>query len=277
MSLPDKTAHGNGAERPDMLIKLTRIEKSLSLALIFCVTLIAEARAAEPQQPGLNQLVILDPEAGENGAPAVRRADDGKVEIPATLHVHPYYYSSDMEYQAQILKGGPTVVVASHPKTQKKMYVDVVLPAGAPVIAYNRESITYVYTDHRIEIHFYDLFPNKVKVRHHHGRGLGRGLRDASNSLKEKVTTGRKQSGLFLELSGAAEGTGKVLKGAGGMAVKATSSLIERGRAIAGLFPGMKALQSISDRIPEEQQKEEIRQAGLEQVKNETKFFPTLR
>ena len=106
---------------------------------------------------------------------------------------------------------------------------------------------------------------------------LRRGLRDTSKKLKQRVTTVRKQSPLFREMSGAAEGTGKVLKGAGGMAVKAGSMLIERGRAIAGMFPGMQALQSISDRIPEEQQQEEIRQAGLEQARNETKFFPTLR
>lgn len=260
-----------------MLIKVARTGRSLPLALIICTMIVAIAEAAEPQQPALNQLVVLDPSSGQNGAPSVSVDSDGKVEIPSTLHVHPYYYSADMEYQAQILKGGPTVVVASHPKTRKKMYVDVVLPAGAPVIAYNSASITYVYSDQRIEIHFHDLRPDKVDVRHHRGRGLGRELRDTSRSLKEKATTARKQSALVRELSGAAKGTGKVLKGAGGIAIKATSGLIARGRALAGMFPGVQALQSVSDRIPEELQKEEIRQAGLEQVQNETKFFPTVR
>lgn len=260
-----------------MSIKIAASAKSLSMVVALFATITAAAEAVEPQQPGINQLVVLDPSPGQNGAPSVSVDADGKVKIPATLHVHPYYYSADMEYQAQILKGGPTVVVASHPKTRKKMYVDVVLPAGAPVIAYNSASITYVYTDQRIEIHFHDLRPDKIDVRHHCGRGLGRELRDASKNLKKKATTARKQSALVRELSGAAKGTGKVLKGAGGIAVKATSSLIERGRAIAGMLPGVQALQSIADRIPEEQQKEEIRQAGLEQVQNETKFFPTVR
>ena len=260
-----------------MLIKVASTAKSIPLALIICTMIVATAETAEPKQPGLNQLVVLDPTPDQNGAPSVSVDAEGKVEIPSTLHVHPYNYSSDMEYQAQILKGGPTVVVASHPKTQTKMYVDVVLPAGAPVIAYNRESITYVYTDHRIVIHFSDLFPKCFTVKNVPGRGLGRKLRDASKDVTKRVTTVRKQSSLVRELSGAAKGTGKVLKGAGGIAMKATSSLIERGRALAGMFPGVQALQSISDRIPEEQQKEEIRQAGLEQAQNQTKFFPTLR
>ncbi len=239
-------------------------------------------RAVEPKAPALNQLVVLDPGVDEKGLPAVHVDDEGQVEIPPTIHVHRYYYSGDLEYQAQILQGGPTIVVANHPKTNEKMYVDVMLPAGAPVIAYSKHSITYVYEDQRIAVVFSHLLPKHVMVKHvmvKHlpGRGIARNLRDTSEELKAKTKKKKSQSAIVRELKNAAEGTGKVVKGLGGVASKVGETVIQRARGLAGLIPGVKPLQSIADQIPEEQDLEEIKQAGLKQAAEQTKFVPTLR
>jgi len=109
--------------------------------------------AGEPREPGFNELIIIDPGVEENGLPAPNVVN-GHVEIPPTLHVHPYYYSGDKEYQGPIINGGPTIVVANNPKSGEKRYVDVVLPQGAPLIAYTSKSITYIYKDRRVVITF---------------------------------------------------------------------------------------------------------------------------
>jgi hypothetical protein len=45
-------------------------------------------------------------------------------------------------YQATIINGGPTIVVANHPHSGGKLYTEAVLSQGAPIVAYNAHSIT---------------------------------------------------------------------------------------------------------------------------------------
>ena len=151
------------------------------LAALLCLC-VAPAWAAETTEAGLNDLVILDPGTHERGLPAVeiKHVEGGReIDIPPKVHVHRYYYSGDKEFQGPIINGGPTVVVANHPKTGERMYIDVVLPAGAPRIAYNKHGITYVYPDKRVAVTFqhFPFDPNKSIVKIHHGQGLGRGIR----------------------------------------------------------------------------------------------------
>jgi len=248
-----------------------------SLALLAIFTVCSDLTAAEPEEPGFNELVVLDPGVNDKGLPAVEVTDDGQVEIPPTLHVHRYYYSSDKEYQGPILQGGPTIVVANHPKTGKKMYIDVTLPPGAPTIAYSRHSITYVYSDHRVVIEFSSLLHDRAIVKIVHGRGLTRGLRDTGRKIKEHLKRRRKQSRFTEEVIDFARFAGNVAKGAAGVTSNVRSMMVDRARAVAQSIPGVQALESIGKQAAERQETEEVRQAGMKQTREATKFLPTIR
>ncbi len=145
-------------------------------------------------EAGLNDLVIMDPGKHERGLPAVLVTymnEHPEIEIPPTLHVHRYYYSGDKIFQGPIIQGGPTVVVASHPKTGQRMYIDVVLPAGTPRIQYTGNAITYIYnaTRRRVEIKF-QHFPFRsgvAVVKHHSGKGLNVAIRDKRQQVGDHV------------------------------------------------------------------------------------------
>jgi hypothetical protein len=233
--------------------------------------------AAQPQDPGFNELIVLDPGVDENGLPAVQVSESGEVEIPATLHIHPYYYSRDMEYQGPIIQGGPTIVVANHPKTGKKMYIDVTLPAGAPVVAYDKHSITYVYPDQRIIIHFSILLHDHAIVKNVHGRGFRRVVRDSNRKIHEHFREQHRQSRLSKEVRQWARGTGHIAKGAVGVVLTAGAIVVERARAVRQVIPGVQALESIGQQSGERQAVEKVRQAGLKQTQEATKFLPTVR
>ncbi|MFN5075494.1 MAG: hypothetical protein ACK5MO_07870, partial [Planctomyces sp.] len=65
--------------------------------------------AQEPRDPVLGVVFVVDPAVNEHGKPAVI-IENGQVEIPPTLHVHPNYDCGDRDFQAQILQGGPTII-----------------------------------------------------------------------------------------------------------------------------------------------------------------------
>jgi len=128
---------------------------SLGLVQIFGLSCwMGSAVAAEPEKPGLSELVILDPGIDETGLPAVLVNDENEADIPPTVHVHRYYYSGDKEFVAEYIDGGLTIVKAVHPVTGVHCEVRVVLPPGVPTIAYDNNSITYVYPDRRVKICF---------------------------------------------------------------------------------------------------------------------------
>ncbi|MGV2334735.1 MAG UNVERIFIED_CONTAM: hypothetical protein LVR18_11680 [Planctomycetaceae bacterium] len=102
---------------------------SILLAGVLIVD-VDSVQAQEPRGPGFNELIVVDPGVSDDGKPTVV-IQDGKVEVPPSLHVHPNYYSGDREYQAQILQGGPVIIVANHPKSGQKLYIDAILPAAA--------------------------------------------------------------------------------------------------------------------------------------------------
>lgn len=233
--------------------------------------------AAEPLAPGFNELTVIDPAADANGLPAPVVTSDGRVEVPPTLHIHSYYYSGDKEYQAQILQGGPTIVVANHPRSGEKMYVDVMLPGGAPVIAYNDHSITYVYPDQRVCIEFPPLLRKRAVVKYVHGRGLDREIRDAVHATHAHMVEHHQRSRLSQELHEFGRDTVNLVKGAGGIIARASAVVVERTRAVTKLIPGVQPLQSLGKQVEERMAIEEIRQAGLQQVREEAQFIPTNR
>ncbi len=244
------------------------------VGLLFTPSLLT---AQEPVVPGFNELTVIDPAADETGLPAPIVTPDGKVDIPPTLHVHSYYYSGDREYQGPILQGGPTIVVANHPKSGEKMYIDVTLPPGAPVIAYNKFSITYVYADQRVIVIFPLLAHDSALVKYIHGRGVLREMKEHAVDISKQINAKKKRSRLSSELHELRREASDFVKGAAGVMDRTGGVIVERTRAATRLIPGVQALRSLGDQAEERGAIEEIRQAGLQQAEDATEFIRTIR
>jgi hypothetical protein len=119
--------------------------------------------------PPTMEIEVLDPNADPLGRPAVElnRDEYGNliVDIPPAVLVHRYYYTGDRSFQAQLLPGGPTVVVVNHPKTGERCYIDVQMMPGAPRVTYTGNSIEYDYGKHGVKIHFGLFGHPKVRYR----------------------------------------------------------------------------------------------------------------
>lgn len=251
------------------------------LPAIFCLRL-APALAGEPIAPGLHDLVVLDPGAHERGLPAVEidELEGGmKIDIPPTVHVHRYFYSGDKIYQGPIINGGPTVVVANHPKTGQRMYIDVQLPAGAPRIAYNKHRITYVYTDQRVEVKFqhFPLDPSKAVVKYHHGKGWRRHVHDSRKHIKEHVKDGLANSQMVHSIKEVTTDGGKLLTGVRASLGELSTTSTDALKTLANMVPGVTYLKSLADQKPDRDYASKIRGAALTKEANEPVFLPTNR
>jgi hypothetical protein len=245
------------------------------LACAGCVVCVC-ALAGEPREPGFNELVVIDPGVEQNGLPTPI-VSNGQVEIPPTLHVHPYYYCGDKEYQAQIINGGPTIIVANHPRSGDKLYIDAVLPQGAPLVAYNARTITYIYPDRRVIIDFSLAGKSRAKVIYVNGRGAVREVHEQLAKNRAAIQDHQQKSRFVGEVKELGHDVGNVAKGTVGIVGRAGSVVVERTRALTRIIPGMQAIESVGDRSSERAALEEIRQAGLEQARNEPRTIPTLR
>ncbi|MEY2724539.1 MAG: hypothetical protein RLZZ458_406 [Planctomycetota bacterium] len=235
-----------------------------------------QAVAQQPREAGFNELLVIEPQGQESGQPTAV-IKDGKVEIPPTLHVHPYYYSGDKEYQAQILNGGPTIIVANHPKSGEKLYIDAVLPAGAPIVAYSAHSITYVYTDRRVCIEFHLLHHDRAIVKYISGRGLVRETHEQLDEVADSIDEHRKKSRLMTELGELKTEAKDIAKGSVGVITGAGAVAVERVRAVTRVLPGAAALRSLGKQAEERAAKEETRQLGILKAKEESLDIPTIR
>ena len=238
----------------------------------------------EPVVAGLNELVVYDRGVHERGLPSPQfvETENGaglKVDIPPTVHVHRYYYSGDKEFQGPIINGGPTVVVANHPKTGERMYFDVVLPAGAPRIAHNKHSITYVYPDKRVAIEFrqFPLNTNCAAVKIQGGQGLRRNIHDTRENVSERVKEGLANSPVIQsgkECSGeVCDFFNGVKVTIGDLSTKSADGL----KTLSNMIPGVTYLKSQAEQEPQKDYESIIRQAGIEKSREETPFVPTNR
>lgn len=234
------------------------------------------APGQEPREAGFNELLVIDPGVEENGLPTAI-VQDGKVEIPPTLHVHPYYYSGDKEFQSAILNGGPTIIVANHPRSGEKLYIDAVLPAGAPTIAYSAHAITYIYADRRVIIEFHLLHTNKAVVKYVSGRGVVREVGEEIDDAVEAVQEHNRKSRLATELGELRSEAGLIARGSVGVVQNAGAVVVERMRAVTRVLPGVAALKSIGEQADERQAAEEVRQNGLRALRDAEKTIPTNR
>lgn len=119
--------------------------------------------------PPTLEIEVLDPNADPLGRPAIEltRDQNGKmiVEIPPVVLVHRYYFTGERSFQAQLLPGGPTIVVFNHPKTGERTYIDVQMPPGAPRVTYTDHAIEYDFGNTGVTVCFGLLGNPSVKYR----------------------------------------------------------------------------------------------------------------
>jgi hypothetical protein len=155
--------------------------REFGCAVIVCLALLLGSIASAAHRgpatvPPTLEIEVLDPGVDPVGNPAVfLQADEWgqlQVDIPPVVLVHRYYYSGDRSFQAQLLPGGPSIVVANHPKTGERCYIPVQMMPGAPRVTYTKNSIEYDYGEHGTTIHF-GLF-GKPTVKYRNGQPLVR-------------------------------------------------------------------------------------------------------
>jgi hypothetical protein len=119
---------------------------------------ILHMKPAKPTVSPLEELEILDPAGDPEGKPRsiVKPGVNGlpQIEVPPTIIVHRFYYTGDRDFQGPMLQGGPMIFAANSPATGEQIYVDVLLPPGAPRIKYRRDRIVYEYRDRSLTVKF---------------------------------------------------------------------------------------------------------------------------
>lgn len=122
------------------------------VAVLMVEVSLAQARPASTVSPVM-EIEVISPKQDSVDNPAIR-IEQGQVEIPPVLMVHRYYYSGDRSFQGPMLPGGPTVLVANHPKTGERVYVPAQMMPGAPHVTYTKRGITYDYGENAIALKF---------------------------------------------------------------------------------------------------------------------------
>lgn len=252
---------------------------ALALVTLLATALGPEVVAAEHLSPGLHDIVVYDPGAHEIGLPKVRFRPDGQVDIPPAVHVHRFYYSGNKEIQGPLVAGGPTVVVANHPKTGERMYVEAMLPAGNPRIAYTKAAITYVYQDKRVAIRFHH-FPfrtDRVTVHYHGGQGVGRAVEGHWSKIKQHTSQSWHDNAVVQSLKKTTSGVSDAVHGLAENAGKSTSGLLDKVGELSAIIPGFSNLQSQGQQRFERRNSTRIEGAAQTARRKEDIFVPTLR
>lgn len=84
----------------------------------------------------------------------ILRQGGGPLREPQVIR-HTYYYNGDRKIQGPMLRGGPTIVRVTHPRTGAVCDICLNLPRGAPTIKYTDDDIQYCYPDVEVILHFY--------------------------------------------------------------------------------------------------------------------------
>jgi hypothetical protein len=237
---------------------------------IFCACI--AAGVAEPRTGGLDELVVYDSGTHSRGLAGVQlfESPDGTlVDVAPAIHVHRNYYNGDREYQGPILPGGPTVVVAQHPRTGQRLYVDVNLPAGAPVICYDEDSITYVYRDGRVCLRFgIDDGCECVTVVNRSGRGAARVARERSQATRERCRIAVERSGVAASVKKAGASVKHTLVGAVGITSRAATGVVDRVRTVRDGLPVVRQVQDAGQQADERSEMQTVRRVGDERAEN---------
>lgn len=153
-------------------------------------------RRVVPVPPTL-EIEVLDPNVDPLGNPAVltKPGPGGlEVDIPPVVLVHRYYFTGDRSFQGPMLPGGPTIVVANHPATGVRQYLEVQMLPGAPRVVYTRHAITYDYGPQAITVRF--GAHGKPKVTYTEGVPLGEKVRRSRDDFHRDLDALAERSGL---------------------------------------------------------------------------------
>jgi hypothetical protein len=264
---------------------MIRFATAWILVVTACGAMTSPALATDPRanDGGLNDLVIYLGSDHPNGVPNVefRKITTDlanlKIEIPPAVHVHRYYYNGNKEFQGPLVVGGPTVVVANHPRTNERMYIEAQLPAGYPSIAYDEDSITYIYPESRVVIGFKPLHAEKFRVTYLGGRGSGRSLHEFGRALSDRAEARREASGIRQSFQTVRQNVRNTTRGI----VATTGTVVGQGAQVVGqavtVIPGVRSLRSRGEQV------EAARTAARDRIGNERlptealDFLPTIR
>lgn len=235
---------------------------------------------AEPRVAGLNELVIYDPGKHDRGLPAIEFAESPvgtQIQIQPATHVHRFYYNGDKEYQGPLIQGGAIIVVANHPRTNKRMYIDVNLPPGAPIIVYNKSAITYVYQDRRVVISFARLSDERAHVTYVPGHGLPRLHREHQQAKDERHRLAEQQSGLSHSIHDVGLTMKKTVVGSAGIIGHTAGGALNKVKATFECLPGVMQIQAAAEQSAERGLRESNRQSQKLNDLNAPRFLPTIR
>ena len=260
----------------------THASSRIGLFLILAFNISSRGFAQEPLTAGLNQLEVIRPGTHERALPEVELTDTPAgdrmvVDISRTLHVHRFYYDGDREYQGPIVQGGPITVVANHPRTGEQLYVDVSLPNGAPIIAYNKSAITYVYPNRRVTIKFSRYKKIGARVVYKSGQGAARVRESKVTAFKERVHEAHQSSQLAQAVHGGLQDAKNVVHGAKDAIDGLTGGLLERGKQLTAIIPGAAALRSYGEDRAQRQYENGVRFADKLNQSEQIPFVTTNR
>lgn len=237
---------------------------------------------AETRVAGFDELVVYAPGTMDRDISGIELVRDSELnwqaEVQPTLHVHRNFYNGDKEFQGPLLAGGPTVVSACHPRTGKRLYAQVSLPSGAPIIVYDEDGITYVYRDQRVVLTFRGKAgAEEVVMTYKRGRGLCRVKQehDAALAKQHKSFSGRFP--LKRSVHDAAKTVQTTVKGAAGTATTAASAVVTRVKDGVSGLPGIQQLQGIGKEVDSQANIESLKQAANKAQNEATVFEKTIR
>jgi hypothetical protein len=171
----------------------------IGLGLLALLTPSIQAAGRQSRNvPPTDEIEVLDPSADPLGRPAVelhQTANGLLVDIPPAVLVHKYYYTGDRSFQAQMLPGGPSIIVVNHPKTGERCYIDAQMLPGAPRVTYTSSCVEYDYGENGITVHF-GLF-GQPTIKYRSGVTWGAKMSnwvhaEQLNEKTQKVTAGCK-------------------------------------------------------------------------------------
>jgi hypothetical protein len=201
--------------------------------------------------PPTQEIVVLDPNADPLSRPAVKTKPSGapgllEVEIPQTVIVHRYYYTGDRSFQAQLLPGGPCIVVVNHPKTAERLYVLVQMTPGAPRVIYTSHAIEYDYGKHGVTIRFC-LLTGQPKVEYRNCMPVSRRLEDAGTKVNASCKEFADRSGITQVKQMACSGAKSVCKDTADVLGAVGKGIARPIAQVSQLIPGIKMLSTTEE------------------------------
>lgn len=186
-----------------------------AILMLAMATQVAFAQARVARVIPSLEIEILDPNVDPRGNPGVIVGQDAwgqtQVDIAPTIMVHRYYYTGDRTFRGPDLPGGPSIIVAFHPKNGQKVYLPVQMLPGSPLVTYTAQSIEYDFGDRAVLVSF-PRFGNPTVV-YRNGRSFTDRLGNLVHWDKVKgALSGHRESDQASRMQDVSEGTKSLAK-----------------------------------------------------------------